>query len=314
MTALERLAAWRSSGAISPEQYDAIAAIERGERFSLFVELNVLLYVGVLSAVAGLAWTIQSHFANLGDAAILIGLTILCGSAFYYCFAKAPSFSRGKMQSPTLAFDYVLYLGALSFGLELAYIESRFEVLGSQWDYYLLLSSVVLFPLAYRFDNRLVLSLALSSLAGWFGLSLFRYSLLSTDELRLAAIIFGALVGSAGSWISLRAGLKPHFLRTYWHVAANALLLALFSGVVDSSYRGLYLAAILLASAAAVYGGIRLQEFAFAAYGTLYGYVALSSRLLDNVRNFTAVLVYLMISGAAVVAFLIWLSRVGRRT
>jgi hypothetical protein len=313
MTVLERLEEWRTSGAITADQYAAIAAIERRETFSVFVELNVLLYAGVVAAVAGLAWTIQTHFSRIGDAAIVISLTMLCGGAFYYCLARARPFTRERTESPTLGFDYVLYLAALTFGLELAYIESRFALLEDHWDYYLLLSAVVLFPVAYRFDNRLVLSLALSSLAGWFGLSLSRYNVMSGDTLRASALVYGAVVGLTGAWLSLRVGIKRHFLRSYLHIAVNAVLLALLSGVVESQHRSMYLLVLLLASAVAIYGGVRFQEFAFAAYGTLYGYVGISARVLDNVRAMTVVLWYIVLSGTAAIALLVWLSRMGRR-
>lgn len=61
----------------------------------------------------------------------------------------------------------VLYLGSLIWSVELAYLETRFHLLSGQWDLYLLATAGLFFFLAYRFDNRFVLSLGLSSLAGW---------------------------------------------------------------------------------------------------------------------------------------------------
>ena len=115
------------------------------------------------------------------------------------------------------------------------------------------------------------------------------------------------------AWLSLRVGVKRHFLRTYAHIAANAVLLAVVSGVIDSSHRNEYLFFLLLASAVCIYGGVRFQEFAFAAYGRVYAYVGVSVRILDNARGMTPVLLYFAISGTAVVLFLVWLSKLGRR-
>src|SRR5579883_1379119 len=172
MTTLEQLRKWKDSGAITGAQFDTIAAIVRKDRFSVFVELNALLYLGVLSFVAGLTWTIQTYFANLGDAAILIGLSGLLAGSLYYCFSRATNWSSEQVESPTMAFDYVLYLACLVFGAELAYIESRFHLLQDKRDYYLLISALLYFVFAYRFDNRFVLSLGLSTLAGWFGVKI----------------------------------------------------------------------------------------------------------------------------------------------
>src|SRR5689334_22788037 len=159
MKTIERLQRWRDSGAITPAEFEAIAAIVQKERFSIFVELNVLLYLGVLSFITGIGWTIQAYLASLGDAAIIAGLTVLLAASLYYCFSRASAFSNERVESPTMAFDYVLYIGCLVFASELAYIESRLQLLQDRWDYYVLLSALLYFVFAYRFDNRLVLSL-----------------------------------------------------------------------------------------------------------------------------------------------------------
>ena len=49
MTILERLEQWSEQGAISLEQHAYLAGLCRREPFSLFLELNVLLYVAVLA-------------------------------------------------------------------------------------------------------------------------------------------------------------------------------------------------------------------------------------------------------------------------
>src|SRR4030095_4482895 len=54
MTTLDRLRHWSQAGLISEEQHQTLRAVVSKERFSLYVELNALLYLGVLSLVAGL--------------------------------------------------------------------------------------------------------------------------------------------------------------------------------------------------------------------------------------------------------------------
>ena len=51
-----------------------------------------------------------------------------------------------------------------------------------------LLSAVVFFAAAYRFDNRFVLSLALSTLGAWFGIKLNHLGLRSSDSMRVSAL------------------------------------------------------------------------------------------------------------------------------
>ena len=64
MTTLERLDRWHRDGLLTDDQYHSIGAIARKERFSVFLELNALLYLGVIAVAGGLAWTVQTSFAD----------------------------------------------------------------------------------------------------------------------------------------------------------------------------------------------------------------------------------------------------------
>ena len=309
MTTLARLEQWKENGIITGEQFDAIARIVRKDRFSIFFELNGLLYIGVVSLIAGVGWVIEAYFANVGDAAIIFSLTLLLVLSFYYCFTRALPYSAAQAESPNIAFDYVLYAGCLVFGLEIAYLENRFHLLNDNSDLYLLGSALIFFALAYRFDNRLVLSLALSSLAGWFGVRLSQSPLRYGDSLRPYAIAYGVIVAGMGGFCH-RAGIKKHFTETYLHIAANVTFIALVAGVHDENAAWLYLAALLGLAGGAIAGGVRYKRFAFVAYGAIYGYVGISMRVLrESAIDSTFALTYLIISGIAVVCFMIFLAR-----
>jgi len=305
---LERLARWKEAGAITDIQFNAISTIVRKERFSVFFELNALLYLGVLSFAGGLGWVIQVYVSTLGDAAILSGLSVILLASFYYCFSRAAPFSPGQAESPNLGFDYVLYLGCLTFGIEIGYLESRFHLMSSDWNYYLLISAALFFGLAYRFDNRLVLSLALSTLAGWFGVRMSRFDFFSRGELGRPAMIYGAVVIAAGTWLNQR-NMKKHFTETYFHVAAVVVFVALLWGVFDEE-SSLYEPALVFLAAIAIIGGIRFNRFAFVVYGILFSYTGVSYRLLHGIPiDSTAALAYLALSGSLVIVFMIAVAR-----
>ena len=306
MTTLERLARWKRDGAITDAQHDAIGALVRKDRFSVSLELNALLYLGVLSIAFGVLWTVQTHFAHLGDAAIVLGLTAIVGLCFWYCFSRALPYSSGEVESPTMAFDYVLYLACVVFAIELGYIETRFTLLGDAWDAYLLLAAVVFFGVAYRFDNRFVLSLALSTLAAWFGIKLPQMGLRSSDSLRISAITYGALVAAMGAALH-RLAIKKHFIETHLHVAATAMFVALASGV-ESDMSLLYLAGLIALGTLSVAGGIRYRRFAFVAYGVAFPYLAISVKLIQR-WDATAALGYGVVSGSAMVVLMVYVAR-----
>ena len=77
MTILARLERWKEQGAISAEQHAHLAGFCRGEPFSIFLELNVVLYAGVVAFVAGLGWTVTTWSQQLGDIVVLTVLSTL---------------------------------------------------------------------------------------------------------------------------------------------------------------------------------------------------------------------------------------------
>jgi hypothetical protein len=307
MTTLDRLDGWKEAGTITEAQHGALSAIVRRERFSLFVELNVILYIGVISLVAGIGWTFRDYVADLGDVAILSILSVLMAASFGYCFARGPAYSNGEVASPSFSFDYVLYFACLVLAATLAFIETRFAIFHG-WDTHLLIASIVFGVLAYRFDNRFVLSLALSTLAGYLGLTITPFDTLDSERLRLAGFLYGAFLVGIGVLLNQRR-IKAHFLDVYLQLGANAILLSAISGVFDGGARFAYLGLLLLLSAAAIYLGIRFKRFAFVAYGTLYGYAGLSIRVLDGLGGITAGLLWFVVTGSMVVFALVVVAR-----
>ena len=306
MTTLERLEAWRLAGVITAAQHDSLAALARHTRFSVYVETSALLYIGVLSTVAGVVWTFRDYVDNLGHAAILSIFAALIAASMYYCFSRGGPYSNEEVEPPSLVFDYVLYFGCLTFSAMLAYLETQMGVFRG-WDTHLLLASAVFGGLAYRFDNRFVLSLALSTLAGYLGLTLDLFDEIDTDRLRLYAMGYGLVAAGIG-FALYRLRIKRHFLDVYLHVGANAFLLATVSGV-PSTNGWLYLALLLPLAGALIYLGVRFERFAFVAYGTLYGYAGLSAKLMEALGSPTLSLAYLVVTGSIVVIGLVVLSR-----
>jgi hypothetical protein len=309
LTILTRLEQWKEQGKISPEQHAHLAGLSREEPLSLFLELNVLLYAGVLAFVAGLGWTVSTWSQQIGDVLVVAALSTILAACFWYCFSRAPAWSPTETPAPSPIFDYALYLGSLVWLLELAYLENRFHVLSGQWDLYLLATAGLFFFLAYRFDNRFVLSLALSSLAGWFGLTISHWSAHQDAAYRQYALLYCLLIGGGGALLQ-RRGLKPHLFSTYLNIVANVLFWALLSGVFNREGYGLWFLALLIACGASLAWGLARRQFVFVAYAAVYGYVGVSLRFLRGVTGESAVLGYFVVSG---VAMLVVLVQIGRR-
>src|SRR3954470_20659318 len=308
MTILARLEHGKKQGAISLEQYSLLASLSRGEPFSVFLELNLLLYAGVLAFVAGLGWTVTTWSQQIGDVLVVAVLSAILGVCFWYCFSRAHAWSPAETTAPSPIFDYVLYLGSLVWCIELAYLENRFHALSGKPDFYLLVTAGFFFFLAYRFDNRFVLSVALSSLAGWCGLTISHWPSHQDAAYRQYAMLYCVLIGVGGMLLQ-RRGLKAHFFGTYLNIAANVLFWALLYGVFNRQGSGLWFVALLIACGASLAWGLTRRQFAFVAYAVVYGYVGVSSMFLRGVFDETGVLSYFIITGVAMLVVLILIAR-----
>jgi hypothetical protein len=308
MTILTRLEQWKEQGKISPEQHVHLAGLCLGEPFALFLELNVLLYAGVVAFVAGLGWTITTWSQQLGNVVVITVLSAMLAACFWYCFSRAPSWSLAETPAPNAVFDYVLYFGSLVWCVELAYLENRFHVLSGQWDLYLLATAVLFFFFAYRFDNRFVLSLALSSLAGWFGLTISHWPSHQDDTYRQYALLYCLLVGLGGALLRQR-GLKPHFFSTYLNIVANVLFWALLSGVFERQGYGVWVLALLMACGASLAWGLTRRQFAFVAYSAVYGYVGVSSVIIRGMTDSISLYGYFVVTAIGMLVLLVQIAR-----
>jgi hypothetical protein len=309
MSVQARLDSWRTAGAITGAQHDVLSGLTRREPFSLFVEIHALLYLGVVAFAAGVAWTVTTYSARFGDVAILSTLTAAVAAALYYCFTRGLPYDHHAVEHPGAAFDYALYVGCLILAVDLGYVETRFHPFGADWDHTLLLAAAVFFALAYRFDNRFVLSLALSSLGAWFGVRVTHFGLRFDGSLRVPALIYGGLVAASGTAL-YRAGIKRHFFETYLHVAAHVLFVALVSGAAQRGGGAApYLAALIALAAVAIWQGTQHNRFIFAVYGVIYAYAGVTARVLPSLSGLGVIFAYFAITATLMVVALVVLAR-----
>lgn len=310
MTFAALLKKMRDEQKLGDEQAKLLLDLHEKCIFSLHRELRFLIYVGILLFIAGAGLTIRQYFVHLGDVAIISTLTCCCASALVYCFIKGKPFDADKVASPHIAFDYALFLSCAFFSMDIAYIETQFSILGDGWKNYLLLSVVLFFFLAYRFDNRLVLSMALSTLAAWFGFTLSARDWFSfAENYRLYAIAYGFLALAGGVLLD-RLALKKHFFDVYLHFAIHFLCIALISGIVEYKIFSIYLPALIAVCGALASYAVRVHSFVYLLYATVYGYIGVSIVTVDCIHRQTfLIFAYFILSSLLVISIIFKMSR-----
>jgi len=306
VSAIARL---RAESVLSSGQAALFDRVARRELVSVRLELRALLYVGVLFLTSGVGLLVKEHHREIGPWAVAIGIGLAAAACLVWVIRKSAPFSWGEVQSPNVAFDYILLLGLLLFASELAYVEVQFTVLGPNWAHHLLVVGGVYLVAAYAWDSRTVLGLALTTLAAWRGvsLSLISGSLRAGDAraLRSNAIALGTLYVAAAA-LSVRLKRKPHFEEVFANAGLLLLLGALVSGVLDDgSAWGWWLAALLTVAGVVMWLSFHLGRSLYFAQGVVAAYVGLLRLLFEPFRHASGLPYFLAaLLGLGVLAFI----------
>jgi hypothetical protein len=294
------------AGTLSSEQARLFGRVARRELVSVRAQLRLLAYAGVLLAAAGVAELVRENLDRIGPLAIASALACGAAGCLAWVARRAPAFSRGESASPDLALDYVLLLGALLAAAALAFVEARFTPLGPAWTWHLLLVCGLYAALAFRYDSRVVFTLALSSFAAWRGVSSARLQgafWLPTDDL-VRANAAGCALAFLALGAALRArSLKPHFEPVAAHLGWLLLLGTAASGLGGAAGRPWALVLIALAAVAG-FVGHRQQRFSLMAIGLVAAYVGVSALAVRALQRDGLVFWWFSLTPLAVVVLL----------
>ncbi|MGZ5427728.1 MAG: hypothetical protein ACXWFS_01840 [Thermoanaerobaculia bacterium] len=273
---VERL---RGDGVLKDLPANLFGRIARRDLVSVRLEVRDALYVGVLLLTTGVSLFVKENHERIGPAAIGFAIGLAAAACLVWAWRRSAPFTWGEAASSHAAFDYVLLLGALLVATDLAYLETQLKLLGPNWPWHLLAVAVFYGFLAYRFDSKMLLSLALAAFAAWRGIavSLTGTSLGAGDpaRLRIEALACGALFVVLGV-AAARRQRKAHFEDVY----VNAGLLLVFGGLLSGVFGdgrdrwGVWLLALLLVAAAVAAVGFRAKRTLPFALAVVAAYLA----------------------------------------
>ncbi|MFZ6012783.1 MAG: DUF2157 domain-containing protein, partial [Bacteroidota bacterium] len=164
---LDELNELREKDLLSEEQYAQLEPIITRKIFSVFYELRVVLYLGVLLFTTGIGILIYKNIGDLGhllSMIMLFAMTIIC---FWYAFKHASNYTHGRVKPVTPYYDYIVLLGCLLFISVLGYLQFQYNVFDEGMGATTLVTAIFFFYAAYRFDHLGVLSLAITALASF---------------------------------------------------------------------------------------------------------------------------------------------------
>lgn len=296
---------------ISPAEAENIAASEAQKPFSLHWELKTLLYLGVLLLNIGLGYVVYEHIDSIGHVALIALIGAISLGCFWYSIKHRAPFTTGQSESASPYFDYVLLLGCLTFLIMEGYWQYQYQIFGTQYGLATFIPMVLFFGLAYWLDHRGVLSLGITALASWLGITVTPQELLSKNDFNSETIVqTGVFLGiflSIVPFLSERWHFKRHFSLTYLNFGVHILMISALSGMMALNKEEFYFPLLFLSVAFFLWYARTRESFYFLTVAVIYAYIGVTYLFLNNVRGMImeGYLTYFILSCAVVIVFLI---------
>ena len=311
-----------TEGFITDEQLKAIQLYEENKPLSIHWELRTILYLGILLLTSGISILIYLNIDTIGHQAVLAIIAAACAGCFYYTYKNRLPYSNGETNHASPFFDYIMLLGCLLVGIFIGYIQFQYNLFGLHYGIATLIPTVLFFYCAYLFDHKGVLSLAITGLAGWVGLSVTPMQLLNNNDFSsssfiYSAIILGAII-TATAYYCDKKSIKKDFSFTYNNFSSNMLFVATLVALFSEPLK--LLSFILLAGLCFYFirYAIQHQSFLFLLLSVIYGYIGITYCIfsgldaLGSAGEFTFLLgtFYLFASCGGIISFFIYYKKI----
>lgn len=270
----------KSAELINSEELNTIKNAELNKPFSLHWELKTLLYLGVVLLNIGLGYLIYQNIDTIGHAVIIGLISLICIACFVYASRNALPFSLKELKSPTIYYDYAVLLGCLTFLIIEGYLQYQYTFFGTRYGLATFIPMLLFFPVAYYFDNRGALSLAIVALGSWVGITITPLELMnqndfSSELLIYTGILLGILLCFIG-YLSELKDIKKHFAFIYFNFGCHLFFIAALSGLFNLEQYLLFIPLIIGGVAFFIWYARQTASFYFLLAAIIYGYIALT--------------------------------------
>jgi hypothetical protein len=296
---------------LTEDQYSILEPIYSRKIISVFYELRIILYLGVMLFTTGVGILIYKNIGEFGHLALITILFIMTAYCFHYALRNVPEYSNEKLTPPTPYFDYIVLLGCLLFISVLGYLQFQYELFDEGMGLTTLVTAAFFFFAAYRFDPLGVLSLAITALASFWSISIspqkwYSGNFLSESNLHVTAMVFGVVVGGTALLLD-KKGIKKHFTFTYLNFCSLIFLIGATSGMfIDDHVYLIFLLSLYAGCAAIAYYAHLKKSFLFILYAFVFAYIG-TTYMLSDIINYEPGLwfMYLIASCGGFIAFIL---------
>lgn len=295
---------------LDSKQRAVIQSVEDNKLFSVHWELRSLLYAGILLFTTGTGLLIYKYIDQIGHNLLILALAVVCAACFAFAIRFKGSFSTARSHSRSPFGDYALLLACLLFLTLEGYLQYQYTVFGTRYGLVTFLPAILFITLAYLFDHRGVLSMGLTALISWIGVTVRPLEFYFKGNLKDMTVLLSAvalsLVLMAAALVLDRQRIKRHFTSTTLTFAGNLLLVALVAGLFNFEEKHLVFAIALAVTCAGFDWYARKEHsFLFILMSTFYGYIGVTYLVFHYLHlREEATYLYWIVTGIGITVYL----------
>jgi hypothetical protein len=278
---------------ITENQFQEIKTYRALKIFSLHAELRLFLYLSVLLFTSGIGILIYENIDTIGHTAILSLLLIVIVVCFYYCFKSAKGFQKAETTFEHPVLEYLVLAANILTCIFIGYLQFQYKPFGEHYGLATLVPTIVSFFCAYYFDNKSVLTIAVTGLAAYIGLTVTPQDLLNNNDfyagqgLSYSAVMLGVLL-ILWTIYSNRTSLKTHFSLIFLTFALHIISIAAVSNLTNYETLIWMIFAVVLAGSTYYFYKTSYNYKAMSLYVFMlvYGYIGANMilfRIFENV-------------------------------
>lgn len=273
---------------ISEQQHQEIKTYQSKNIFSVNAELLFLLYLSVILFTSGVGVFVYKNIDTVGHLAILGLNFILMSVCFFFSFKKAKGYSNQEIVFENPIYDYVLLTGSILACIFLSYANYQYAIFDQDYQWVSLLTAILCFAVAYYFDNKSVLSMGITAITAFIGITITPKNILFNQFYDNLFLIYSGIILSLLMlfWLeySLKKDIKKHFYFVFSMFALHLCGVSILSGLFSNQWYVFMVLAVFFG-----YYFIKLS-YRFAAsslfiFSLIYVYVALNiliGKLIEN--------------------------------
>lgn len=225
---------------ISEDEHQEIVNYRKQGIFSLHNELLSFLYISILLFTSGIGILIYKNIDTIGHLAILASNFIIMIICFYFSLKKVKPWNKKEVLFDNPLYDYIVLLGSILATIFIGYLQFQYSIFGTDYKFVSLISAFFCFGFAYYFDNKTVLSIALTALTTFIGITLTPKTLLANEIYNNLYLTFSGLalgiVILLWNKYSEQQNLKKHFEFVFTTYALHLIGICIISGLLTNSW------------------------------------------------------------------------------